>query len=80
MAWQYLTPVMYSIDNVPDQYLNLFMINPMTPIIQAYREILYYKQVPQLGTLVHALILGIIILIIGWIVFEKLQRHFVEEL
>lgn len=80
MAWQYLTPVMYSIDIVPESYLPLFMANPMTPIIQAYRDILYYKQVPKLGTLVHAFILGSIILIIGCIVFERLQRHFVEEL
>ena len=80
MAWQYLTPVMYSIDNVPDQYLPLFMTNPMTPIIQAYREILYYKQVPKLGTLIHALLLGIVVLIIGWLVFQRLQKHFAEEL
>lgn len=80
MAWQYLTPVMYSIDIVPENYLPLFMANPMTPIIQAYRDILYYKQVPKLETLVHAFILGSIILTVGCIVFERLQRHFVEEL
>lgn len=80
MAWQYLTPVMYSIDIVPESYLPLFMANPMTPIIQAYRDILYYKQVPELGTLVHAFILGSIILFVGCVIFERLQRNFVEEL
>lgn len=80
MAWQFLTPIMYSIDTVPESIMPIFMANPMTPIIVAYRDILYYKQVPEIGTLLHAFILGIVILIIGWIIFDKLQKHFAEEL
>lgn len=80
MAWMYLTPVMYSIEIVPKNYLTLFNLNPMTPIIIAYRDILYYGQVPKLGTLVHAFVLGIMILCIGFVVFNKLQRSFAEEL
>ena len=80
MAWQFLTPIMYSIEIVPETIMPIFMANPMTPIIIAYRDILYYKQIPELNTLLHALILGIISLIFGSIVFDKLQRHFAEEL
>lgn len=80
MAWLYLTPIMYSVDIIPDKYLTLFMLNPMTPIIVAYRDIIYYKQVPQISTLLHALLFGIITLLIGWFIFEKLKRHFAEEL
>lgn len=80
MAWQFMTPIMYSIDLVPDSIIPIFMANPMTPIIIAYRDILYYKQVPELGTLLHALILGIAALFIGSMVFNKLQKRFAEEL
>lgn len=80
MAWQFLTPIMYSIDIVPEKIMPIFMANPMTPIIIAYRDILYYKKIPELGTLLHALILGIVILFIGSIVFDKLQKRFAEEL
>jgi len=80
MAWQFLTPVMYSIDTVPEKLRPIFNLNPMTPVIVAYRDILYYKQVPQLGTLLHGIIFGLILLLVGWIVFERLQRHFAEEL
>ena len=58
----------------------LFMANPMTPIIIAYRDILYYSRIPELGTLLHAFVLGIVMIVIGYVVFGKLQRHFVEEL
>ena len=80
MAWMYLTPIMYSIDFVPENLMPLFMANPMTPIIIAYRDILYFSQVPKLETLIHAFILGLIMLCIGYLVFDKLQEHFAEEL
>lgn len=80
MAWQYLTPVMYSVDIVPERLMPIFYLNPMTPIIVAYRDILYYKKVPEIGTLSHAFILGILLIIIGYVVFRKLQKGFAEEL
>ena len=80
MAWMYLTPVMYSVDMVPEQFLPIFNLNPMTPIIIVYRDILYYKTIPEISTLLHAFILGILVLFVGNIVFSRLQRNFVEEL
>ena len=80
MAWQFLSPVMYPVEQVPDKYRTIFYMNPMTPIIVAYRDILYYKKVPELSTLVHAFTLAIVLLIVGIFIFSKLKRHFAEEL
>lgn len=80
MAWQFMTPIMYSIDMVPQELMPLFNLNPMTPIIIAYRDILYYKQAPQLSTLIHAMLLGAVLMIVGFITFGKLKRHFAEEM
>lgn len=80
MAWMYMTPIMYDISIVPEQYRFLFNLNPMTPVIVAYRDILYYKSIPKLQTLTHAFFLGISIFIIGWYLFDKLQKRFVEEM
>ncbi|MCR5215930.1 MAG: ABC transporter permease [Lachnospiraceae bacterium] len=80
MAWQFLTPVMYSSDLVPERYLSLWRLNPVTPVIEAYRAILYYKEIPQMGTLVPAVMIGVVVLILGEIVFRKLQKGFAEEI
>lgn len=80
MAWMYLTPVIYPPELVPEQYQPLFHLNPMTPIVTAYRDILYYKQPPQLHTLALAAALGILIILIGGLMFNRLQRGFIEEL
>lgn len=80
MAWQFLTPVMYGVEMVPERFKPIFMINPMTPVIIAYRDILYYKQPPQVSTLLHACLLGAVLLVVGWFTFRILKRHFAEEL
>lgn len=80
MIWMYLTPIIYSVEQVPKEIMSIFNINPMTPIVIAYRDILYYKRIPEIATLGHAAILGIVILIIGCYAFNRLKRHFAEEL
>lgn len=80
MAWMYMTPIVYDISRVPERIRGLFYLNPMTPIIIAYRDILYYGHTPELKTLILATITSIFVLLIGWIVFQNLKRHFAEEL
>lgn len=80
MAWQFLTPVMYPIEQVPEQIRIVFSFNPMTYIITAYRDILYYGKMPRLETLLSAVIIGSIMLVTGWTVFFRLQKRFVEEI
>lgn len=80
MAWMYLTPILYSVEMVPKQYVQFFYLNPMTPITIAYRDILYYGQVPHLQLLAYAGVMGMVILVAGQLTFQKLQRGFAEEL
>lgn len=80
MAWQFMTPVMYDIEMVPERLLTIFYINPMTPIIIAYRQILYYKVIPDFRTLIWAAGIGVLFLFAGFIIFKKLKRRFAEQL
>lgn len=80
LAWMYLTPIMYSGDIIPARYKPLFLLNPMTSIITAYRDILYYGRAPESITLLQAGSLSIIVFVVGIIVFDKLKFRFAEEL
>lgn len=80
MALMYASPVIYAIDFVPESLYNYYMLNPMSAVIVAYRDVLFYKQAPRpLGLSIATVISGVILLI-GFIVFSKLKRRFVEEL
>lgn len=80
MAWQYLTPVMYSVDIVPENLMKIFMLNPMTPITIAYRDILYYAKAPDLSTLLLAVGMSAAFMLIGFWAFGKLKKRFAEEM
>lgn len=80
MAWQFLTPIMYGIDMVPERFLGIFYLNPMTPVILAYRDILYYKKAPDVATLLSAACFGTVLLLAGFLIFGRLKRRFAEEM
>ncbi len=80
MAWQFLTPIMYPEEMIPEKFMRIWRLNPMTSVITAYRDILYNKQIPNINTLLEATILGVLLLVIGEVVFRRLQRNFAEEL
>lgn len=79
MAWIYMTPVLYPIETISDPAVQkLFYLNPMTSVIIAYRDILYYAKIPDFSTLLIALFFGVTSLVIGELVFSRLKKRFAE--
>lgn len=75
----YATPVLYSIDMFPKKIQTLLHLNPMTTIIESYRNIFYYQSMPNLSGLLFVFIFSIVLLAIGICVFKKLEKGFAEE-
>lgn len=74
----YLTPIIYPLAMLPEKYRAIFMLNPITIIIQAargaliYGDILYYK---ELGVI---LIIAVLLIIIGRFYFNKFVQRVTE--
>lgn len=76
----YATPILYSPDifqNTPISWL--FKLNPLAGIINSYRDILFYKTMPNLESLLFIFIISIILLLLGIAIFRKLEKGFAEE-
>ncbi len=76
----YATPIVYSLDSIPQEFKWIFNFNPMTYIIQGYRDIFYYQQMPDIRGLLVIFGVAILLCIIGYLIFNKLQKRFAEEL
>lgn len=77
--WFFLTPVLYSPDIIPPSMRTLFNLNPMTPIINAYRDVFFNGVWPDVEMLA-ILVFGYFLLFLGSLaVFERLQRGVAEE-
>ena len=76
----YGTPVLYSIDMFPKTIQTILHLNPMTTIIESYRDIFFYQQNPNFIRLGLVFIFSILLLGFGIFVFKKLEKGFAEEL
>ena len=76
----YATPIVYAVETIPANYQWILKLNPMTYIIDAYRAVFYYQKLPDMKMLSMVLVIGIILCIVGYLIFNKLQRKFAEEL
>ncbi len=74
----YATPVLYSSDLFGSKAW-ILKLNPMTTIINSYRDIFYSKTMPNLEMLFIVTIISILILIVGIAIFRKLEKGFAEE-
>ena len=75
-----MTPVFYTTDSIPGNFIWIFKINPMAYIIDGYRDIMYYQRMPNMKVLGLIFWGGIVLSTIGYFIFQKLQRRFAEEL
>ena len=76
----YATPIVYLSSMLPEKFQWAMLANPMAVLVEAYRSILYYHKWPEFNILGVWTIISIILLILGYLIFKKLEKSFVEEL
>ncbi|MBQ7137093.1 MAG: ABC transporter permease [Bacilli bacterium] len=79
MVLFYGTPIVYTMDSIPAKLAWILNLNPMTHIITAYRDILYYQQMPNWINLGILALVGVALFIVGYYIFKRLERNFAEE-
>jgi ABC-2 type transport system permease protein len=76
-GWFYLSPVLYSIDFLPQRYQFLLRFNPMLYILNGFRMAIYYGHVPTALNIAASLVLGAGTFFLGYSVFRRFERSFV---
>ena len=79
VVWFCLTPVFYDIAAIPDRFKIVYVLNPMTQLIIAYRDILLYAHPPNLLTIGVLLMISLAIFIGGYNLFVRQRQRFIEE-
>ena len=80
MAAFYATPIVYKLEQLPHTLQILVNLNPMTHLINAYRDIFYYHQMPNMEILVTLLGISLVLTVVGYFIFKQLQKGFAEQL
>lgn len=77
--WMYLTPVLYPLEQVPEQLHPYFRLNPMTLKIGFYRSILLSHQWPEALDLLISAGSSLACAALGYLVYTRYKGHFPEE-
>lgn len=76
----FLSPIVYPLSLIPENYRFYYMLNPITRLIEMYRGVLLYNRLPELMDLGIVIFSGIVLLILGSLLFSKLSSRFAEEI
>lgn len=76
----YLTPIIYPLDMIPEQYKTWIILNPLTAIITLYRRVLFETTLPSLDLWLIAAIVALFSIVIGHLVFNRLSPSFGDNL
>lgn len=72
----FLSPVFYARDKAPGGMGKWLGLNPLTVPVEQAREILFKHQSPQFGVLAGYALGGVVVYVLGLVVFQKLRRGF----
>jgi ABC-type polysaccharide/polyol phosphate export permease len=78
-VWMFASSVVYPIDRIGGTLGAVLTLNPMTPIIDSYRDVLLMNQAPP-ASLAMAGMLAAVSLLIGWLVFHRSEFRFAESI
>jgi len=76
----FLCPIIYGMGLIPERYLLVYSLNPMTRVIEAIRKILYHNVLPTLADFMIVLVSGLILVLAGYFIFSRLEPGFAEEI
>lgn len=79
-VWMYLTPIIYPLSLVPKKYLSIYMLNPMSSVMDGFRKVVLEGKAPMWEYLGLATVISIAMLIIGYRTFKKLEPAFAETI
>jgi ABC-type polysaccharide/polyol phosphate export permease len=78
--WFYLTPVLYPIDIVPERYLWIYNLNPMSLFINAYRRVLLEGEAPGLEKVLAGAAIALVAFIVGYFLFKRMEKGFADSI
>lgn len=76
--WMYATPIAYDISIIPEKYLSLYMLNPVTPAVMAMRYAFLGTGYFSLKYYLISWIVTIIVLFIGIVLFSRIEKTFAD--
>jgi ABC-type polysaccharide/polyol phosphate export permease len=75
----YATPILYPLERVPEEWKPFLLINPLTSLVEAWRDVLIHNTLPGLD-LWPVLVFTLVAAVVGTMTFRRLEPGFADAL
>jgi lipopolysaccharide transport system permease protein len=76
--WMYATPIVYPLTLVPRNLRPLYLLNPVVPALESFKNIFFGSSVPRLESFAAAGMIATCLLLFGLFLFGRIERSFVD--
>lgn len=76
----FLSPIFYPVNALPENYQYLLYLNPLTPVVEMTRDVLYWGKIPDLIVLCIYWLATAVIAWLGFAWFQKTRKGFADVL
>lgn len=75
----YATPIIYPLSEIPGKYQFYMWYNPFSHVIESFKFLFFGTNQLDIGGLIYATCVAIVLCIIGIIIFNKTERTFMDN-
>jgi ABC-type polysaccharide/polyol phosphate export permease len=77
-ALLFAVPILYPVSMVPEKYRPLIDLNPLTYLVEAYRDLILEGQIPDASWSAWFALLSVVVFIVGFIWFGRSKPKFAD--
>lgn len=76
--WLYLTPVAYPLSEVSPTYRPLFMLNPLSAVVEGFRSVLVFGRAPDWTLTALSASMTLALLAGAFVLFKRMDKYFAD--
>ena len=78
-VWMFLSAVLYPVSQVGGTAGQIMALNPMTPILEGYRDVLLRGRFPDPASFLITTAVSATLLVVAWLIFHRAEYQFAEN-
>lgn len=78
--WMYATPIVYPLSQVPERFRIYFAFNPMAAVVECFRWAFFGTKFPDWGFILLSLATTLLVLVLGMVSFNRVEKTFMDTI
>ena len=76
--WMYATPVVYPLSQIPEQYRDIYSLNPMVAVVESFRLAFLGTSAINVTHIIISITVTLILLVFGVVLFSRVEKTFLD--